>query len=84
MPAIKPANVQFQHLKIILVERKVVLCFKCNKEENRRRAEDKKEDLSEEKERQSVVGASDDAELIIHYTSRGFHEYQKIWSPPNF
>ena len=31
-----------------------------------------------------MVGASDDAELIIHYTSRGFHEYQKIWSPPNF
>ena len=31
-----------------------------------------------------MVGTSDDAELMIHCTSNRFHEYQKIWSPPNF
>ena len=28
-----------------------------------------------------MAGTSDDDELVTHYTSRGFHKYQKMWAP---
>ena len=58
---------------------KVALCFKCDKEEHA--TDYQQEDSSEGKENKEVVGTSDDVELVIRCTSRGFHKYQKIWSP---
>ena len=39
------------------------------------------QDSSEEKENEEVAELSNDVELVIECTSRGFHEYRKNWSP---
>ena len=59
--------------------KKVALCFKCDKEEHA--SDYQQQDSPEEKKNEEVVETSDDVELVIHCASRGFHEYQKIWSP---
>ena len=58
---------------------KVALCFKCNKEEHP--TDYQQQDSSEEKENEEVAELSNDVELVIQCTSRGFHEYRKNWSP---
>ena len=55
------------------------MCFKCDKEEHA--SDYQQQDSPEEKKNEEVVETSDDVELVIHCASRGFHEYQKIWSP---
>ena len=40
-----------------------------------------RQDSSEEKENQEVAETSGDVELIIYHASKGFHKYQKFWSP---
>ena len=69
LPTIKACNVQFQHLKIILVKRnlqKLLCVLNVIRRNTGGRRKIKEEDSSEEKEKGEVAGTSDDVELFIH------------------
>ena len=55
---------------------KVALFFKCYKEEHA--TDYQQQDSSEEKEKEEVTRTSDDVELDIHCTLRGFWKHRKI------
>lgn len=67
LTAIEVQNIQFQHLKIILFGRNTQKVGLCF--------------TCYKKEHATDYQQQDDVELVIHCSSRGFHEYQRIWQP---
>ena len=65
-----------RNMFIYNVMRKVALFFKCYKEEHA--TDYQQQDSSEEKEKEEVTRTSDDVELDIHCTLRGFWKHRKI------